>query len=362
MTAHIYIIRDGDKAKIGKSTNLERRLPAYKTHNPNHEVFKTYPCSAEQAHRIELLIKQVFKANLVGQGKEWFSVSAEEMDRFVRSLLDSSSIVSESMPSLHGVKLTSEADELLGNIYQAIEKRENSQPLKDRFAEIFGKVFGLGIPHHKLPDDLLSREYPRVDLNHSTSPLASNLVIKAVTSVQSFPHSDHCWNFYHLLKLSSGCSFAVCTAEVSMPYLERLEGNVEREVFNHAKELGLWATFHHDWSWWYPTKTALILWQPRTPVSQFLSRWENSFRKWVMERREVLKFEDYADADALLRTIEDVCDDKHFPLQFESYEELQKKYLGPFWHFMSDAQMAEHEWEDERAMAMKFLVGRWRGR
>lgn len=361
MTAHIYIIKDGDKTKIGKSTNLERRLPAYKTHNPNHEVFKTYPCSEEQAHRIELFIKQTFKDKLAGQGKEWFSVPAEEIDHLVCSLLETAPGVSNAMPSLHGVKLTLEADELLGKIHQAVVKGEKSQTLKDRFAELFGKAFGLGIPRHKLPDNLLAREYLFVDLNHSSVPQESELVRKAVTSVPSFPHSDHCWHFFHLLKLSSGHSLAVCTAEVSMPYLEKLRGDAEKQVFNHAKELGLWATFHHDWSWWYPTKTALILYQRKTPVSQVMTRWDKSFRKWVMERREVLRFEDRDDADALLRAIEDVCDDKHFPLEFKSYEELQENYLGPFWHFLSDAQMADHEWEDDRALAMKFLVGRWQG-
>ena len=360
MTAHIYIIKDGEKTKIGKSINLDKRLSAYKTHTPNHEVFKTYPCTDEQAHRIELFIKQTFKDRLAGQGKEWFSVSAEEIDKFVCSLLETSTIISDAMPSLHGVRLTFEAQELLDKIHQAVVKGEKSQPLKERFAELFGKAFGLGIPYHKLPDNLLAREYLYVDLNHSASPLESELVRKAVSSVPSFPHSDHCWYFFHLLRMSSGHGLAVCTAEVSMPYLEELRGNAERELFNHAKDLGLWATFHHDWSWWYPTKTALILYQPKTPISQMLMQWDRSFRKWVMERKEVLRFEDYKDSDALQRAIEDVCDDKHFPLEFKSYEELQEKYLGPFWHFLSDAQMADHEWEDDRTLAMKFLVGRWR--
>ncbi|MBI3523054.1 MAG: GIY-YIG nuclease family protein [Betaproteobacteria bacterium] len=359
MTAHIYIIRDGDKTKIRKSTNLERRLPAYKTHNPNHEVFRAYPCSAEQAHRIELFIKQAFKDKLAGQGKEWFSVPAEEMDRFVRSLLEISPATPDAMPSLLALELTHEAHELLDKILTAVEKGENSLPLKNRFAELFSKAFGLGIPRHKLPEDLLAREYPRVDLNHSASPLESKLVRDAVTKIQSHPHSNHCWNFFHLLKLSSGHAVAVCTAEVSMPYMETLRGNAEKEVFNHAKELGMWATFHHDWSWWYPGKTSLILWQPKTLISQLLARWDKSFRKWVMERRGALKFEDWENSDALLRTIDDVCDDKHFPLEFGSYELLQEKYLGPFWHFLSDAQMADHDYEDDRALAMRFLVGRW---
>lgn len=360
MTAHIYIIKDGDKTKIGKSTNMARRLPAYKTHNPNHEVFKTYPCSAEQAHSIELFVKQKYKDRLAGQGKEWFSVPAAEIDNLVCSLMEPSEGMADAMPSLHGVKLTFDAQELLDKILQAVVKGEKSRPMKERFAEMFGKAFGLGTPLHKLPEDLLAREYMFVDLNHSASSLESKLVMDAVTKVPSFPHSDHCWYFFHLLKLSSGHALAVCTAEVSMPYLEDMRGNAERETFNHAKELGLWATFHNDWSWWYPSKTAMILWQRKTPVSQLQMLWEKSFRKWVMEHREVLRFEDYKDSDALQRAIEDVCDDKHFPLEFMSYEDLQEKYLGPFLHFLSDAQMADHEYEDDRALAMKFLVDKWR--
>lgn len=361
MTAHIYIIKDGDKTKIGKSTNLARRLPAYKTHNPNHEVFGTYPCSEDQAHNVELFIKQTFKDKLVGQGKEWFSVPADEMDRFVRSLLDTQPSVSDTMPSLHGVRLTFEAKRLLDEIHMAVEKGGNTRPLKDRFAETFGKAFGLGVPLHKLPDDILGREYLFVDLEHSAGP-GSELVREAVTGVPSFPHSDHCWHFFHLLRLSSGHALAVCTAEVSMPYMEALRGDSEREVYKHAKELGLWATFHHDWSWWYPTKSALILWQLKTPVSKVFSMWEKSFRKWVLERREVLRFEDHKDSAALTRAIEDVCDDKHFPLGFKTYDELQEKYLGPFWGFLSDEQMADHEYEDDRAVAMRFLVEMWRER
>lgn len=360
MAAHIYIIRDGDKTKIGKSTNLERRLPAYKTHNPNHEVYKTYPCSTEeQAHSVELFIKQAMKNKLVGQGREWFSVPAAEIDRLVRTLLDASPGVSDSMPSLHGVKVSPEADELLGKILAAIQKREPSQKMKDRLSEMFGKAFGLGIPRHRLPEDVLTREYLTVDLNHSAAPGESEVVRKAVRSNEPLPLGDHCWHYFHLLRLSSGHNLAVCTAVVSMPYMEKLRDDEERKVFNLAKELGLWATFPHDWSWWYPTKTALILYQRKTPVGELLTQWEGSFRKWVMERREVLRFEDHGESDALSRTIEDICDDKHFPLSFRDYGDLRERYLGPFWHFLSDDRIEEDGWEDDRVAAMRFLVSKW---
>lgn len=359
MTAHIYIIKDGANTKIGISTNLARRLPAYKTHNPNHEVYKTYPCSHDEAKRIELFIKQAFKEKLIGQGKEWFSVPAEDIDKYVFQLLAASSPISDALPSLHGVSMTEEASSLLEKILEAVQKGSvNILPLKEQFAELFAKSFKLGIPKHKLPDDLLAREYLFVDLNYCDKN--SHLVHKAVTSAPSLPHSDHCWYFFHLLKLSSGASIAVCTAEVSMPYMAALGSGEEKEIYNHAKDLGLYATFHHDWSWWYPTETALILYQPKTPISLKLRQWEKSFRKWVIERRLILKHEDHEDALALENTIEDIADDKHFPLIFENYDDLQEIYLGKYWNFLSDEQIQDFEYDGDRERSMRFLVKKWK--
>jgi hypothetical protein len=360
MSGHIYIIKDGDKTKIGISISLDKRLSSYKTHTPNHQLFKTYPCPIDEAKRIELVIKQVFKDKLAGQGKEWFSIPAEEIDRFVCFLLDASPTISDAMPSLHGIKLTDEANALLNGIYDAVHSKGeiNSQPLKEQFAELFSKAFQLGIPYHKLPDDLLQREYLYVDLNHADKH--SRLVREAVTGVPRMPHDNHCFYFFHILKLSSGHGLATCTAKISMPYMEALKGNTEKEVFDHAKELGLWATFHHDWSWWYPTKTALILYQPKTPVSQIARQWDKSFRKWVMERKEVLKFEDHEDRYALERCIDDVCDDKNFPLEFKNYSDLHGKYLGPFHHFQDEKKMDDEDYADDRSLAMRYLVGVWK--
>lgn len=361
MTAHIYIIKSGAHTKIGISTNLEKRLPAYKTANADFEVYKTHPCTLEEAKRIELFIKQAFKEKLAGQGQEWFSVPAEEINRYVCNLLDVTATATPEIPrSLREVPLSHEADVLLGKIHQAIYAREPGlQLLKEQFGELFGKAFGLGTPYHKLPQDLLAREYLDVDLNHSASPYESELVMRSVTSSQAFPNSDHCWYYFHQVKLASGPGLAICTAEVSMPYLKALGRNAEKEIFAYAKELGLYATFHHNWSWHSPGQTALILYQPKSSISQKLRQWDTSFRKWVIERQEVLKFEDYADESTLARTIEDVCDDKHFPLEFEDYKDLQQRYLGPFRSFLDESRI-EDGWDDGRGDAMMFLIKLWR--
>lgn len=364
MPWHLYIIADGGNTKIGISSNLERRLPAYKTHNPNYgEPYKTYPCSEADARRVESAIKAIFKDKLTGGGKERFAVDAEEINRYVCTLLDKTT-GTDCPPALHGVRVTDEATELLNEIDKAADTRDPKLfSLKQRFAEVFAKAFSLGIPQHRLPEDLLFRETFYVDLNHAAGP-ESSLVREAVTRTPSEPYSDHVWGFYHLLKLSSGDSIAVCTAKVSMPYLARLSPDAEKEVFAYAKELGLHATFHPEWSWHYPNKTGLILYQPKTPFAQKIRQWDQSYRKWVIERQGALRFEDYPDTQALTYAIEDICDDRTLPLDAHNYDELHQRYLGPYFGFCAVGQDAygddEEGSSDSRRDAHVFLINKWR--
>lgn len=364
MSWHLYIIADGGSTKIGISSNLERRLPAYKTHNPNYgEPYKVYPCSETDARRVESAIKSIFKDKLTGSGKEWFAVTAEEINRYVCALLDKATLPALP-PALHGVQLTDEAATLIQKISNAITARDRDlNSLHERFAEIFAKAFSLGLPLHKLPNDLLFRETVFVDLAHSAGP-ESQLVTAAVTRTPSEPYSEHVWGFYHLLKLASGHNIAVCTAKVSMPYLPKMHRDAERDVFSYATELGLHATFHPEWSWHYPNKTALILYQPKTPVAEKLRQWDKSFRKWVIERQGVLRFENYSNQLALANAIEDIRDDRSFPLDVQSYEELHLRYLGPYFGFCAEGQDAygdkEEDSSDSRRDAYIFLMEKWR--
>lgn len=333
MSGHLYILTDGINTKIGITVDLDKRIASYKTHNPNFRQFKVYSCDLAEAKRVEGVIKQAFKDKLSGSSKEWFSVNPEIIDRYASVLL-MAPITTNISPAMHGVRLTSEALSMKDKITRAIEKTDKVSSdefygRKETFAELFASSFGLGIPVHKLPDDIVIRDGLCIDIANCNKK--SSFTIKAVkANYVKTPYEDHSYNFYHLVKLASGHFVAVCTARVSMPYLERIEGKKD-EIIEAANQAGWYATFHHDWSWHYPDKSALILFQKRTPVLLTIKQWDKSFRKWIIERSEILKQEKFEDKDALEKSIEDIVRDCTFPLDVSNYQELCDQYLEPFY-------------------------------
>lgn len=357
-TGHIYIITDGANTKIGITTAFDTRMASYKTHNAKASLYKQYQCPIEEAKRIESTIKSVFKDKLVG-GKEWFSVSADTIDRYVANLLEKPSGTTIT-PGMHGVKLTQQADDLLQLIHQQVEsksidERRKAQGTKEKMAELFATAFGLGIPEHKLPDPelMLYREWPGVDINHCTE---SDRAWKAVRANRiDFPYDDHVWRFYHLIRLESGHYIALCTSKVSMPYLKRIEGQEKiREIVDAAHDYGWYCTIHNEWSWHYPTATALYLFLPKTPVQTRLNAWNGSFRKWVLERQELLKLERYSSPEDLTYCIEDITGDKTFPLDVHSFEELCERYLDRYRHIRPGLE--DNEWMEE---PYRLLFEKW---
>ncbi len=194
-TGHIYILTDGVNTKIGITTDFDKRMSSYNTHNANVQVFKHYPCDIGEAKRIETIIKGACKDLIVGQGKEWFSLSPEAIDRYVSAMLEKP-LANPILPSMHGVRLTSEAYELKDTINKLlndknIEERKKAEAKKDELAELFGTSFGLGFAEHKLPpaNTIVSKDYTAVDFQHCANPRASNAVRKAIESNRvSFPY------------------------------------------------------------------------------------------------------------------------------------------------------------------------------
>lgn len=360
MSGHIYILTDGINTKIGITVDLDKRLSSYNTHNPNYQTFKTYPCDIEEAKRIEIIIKQMFKNKLSGKSKEWFNVRPEIVNRYVSVMLEKST-ETDVTPAMHGVKLTNEAFELKQKITRAVEKKEQVSSdefysRKETFAELFASRFGLGIPQHKLPEDIVIRDGLCVDISYCDKK--SNLSKKGVRdNYVRMPYDDHTYSFYHLIKLASGHYVAVCTARVSMPYLPTIEGKKD-EIIEAANQVGWHATFHHDWSWYYPDESGLILFQQQTSVSRKLNLWDSSFRKWVIERSEILKQEKFKDKDALEKAIEDLVDDCTFPLEISNYQELCDKYLEPFWGIVNSDDEEEKHWLKD---AYALLLDKWNG-
>lgn len=359
MSSHIYILTDGVNTKIGITIDLAKRMASYHTHNANIQLIKKYPCTDDEAKRVEAAIKTIFKDHQTGKGKEWFSVSHETIERYVSNLLDKPQS-NAVLPSLHGVRKTQEAFDLQEKITKAVTTRgkgEAAIKLKEEFAEYFGTKFSLGIPEHRLPENILFRNNLCIDTNHSLKRMDSTLVRESVANnFVQMPCDDHVYRYFHLAPLSSGYFIALCTARVSMPYMRRLESEkTNSEIVDYARALGLYATFHHEWSWWYPDRTALILYQPKTPISQTLKQWESSFKKWVIERQEMLKHESFPDPETLEKTIEDIARDNSFPLEIQTYQELCEKYFQPFMNF--GWEDGEPHWQKE---AHEFLIGRWK--
>lgn len=359
MSSHIYILTDGVNTKIGITTDIVKRMSSYHTHNATIQLIKKYLCADEEAKRVETAIKSIFKEHQTGKGKEWFSVSPETVDRYVSNLLDKP-LTTNVIPSLHGVRLTQEAEELKEKITKAVTTRGESEAgteSKEKLAEYFGNKFSLGIPEHHLPENILFKNNLCIDINHSLKRDESQLIRESIANnFVQMPCDDHVYRFFHLAPLSSGYYIALCTARVSMPYLKRLEAEkTNSEIVEYASELGLYATFHNEWSWWYPDRTALILYQPKTPISQTLKQWESSFKKWVIERQEILKHEPFSDQEALEMAIEDIARDNSFPLEFQTYQELCEIYFKPFLNFGWEED--EPHWQKK---AHEFLIEKWK--
>lgn len=352
--ATIYIIADGFNTKIGITTDLNKRMASYVTHNPTAKLFKTYTCKLDDAKRVELTIKHAFKDKVSSKSREWFDVSCNTIDRYVSALLYVPT-EDEILPTMHGMGLTDEAHVLLNKILVCVDKNENSTLLKQQFAELFGSKFNLGIPEHKLPEKVVIKDRIAVDMNHCNSD--SLVARKAIKSnYPEVPFNDHEYRFYHLSRLSSGHYVAFCTAMVTMPYHEALaEQQAKHKVIATANDLGWHMTFDNDWSWWFPEKTALIVFQPKTPILNKLAMFDKSLRKWVIERAEILKNEQYSNRDDLEKIIEDLSHDNSFPLDVNTFEELSEKYLTPFFGIYPDDEYAD--WLKD---GYSHLINKWK--
>lgn len=409
MDGHIYILTDGNNTKIGITTDLDKRIASYTTHNPNFKIYKTIKADSKEAKRVETVIKQVFKEELVA-GKEWFSVHPGVMDSYVSVLLQKPDAM-DMLPSMHEVPLTPEAHSIKAEILNDLGERnpsadadikrlrelkstlythyKNDEPIvpkpvtakiieeidkvssrlrqldearrskKDRLAELFADKFRLGIPRYKLPNDVMLRSGLTLDWGYCDR--SSEIVRKAVENNHvRLPYEDHTEQFYHLLRLHSGHYIAVETAFVSMPYKKAVNGK-SNEIAEAAKQLGLFMSEHAEWSWHSPSEeqeesgTTLFLFQPQTPVQTILRQWDTSFRKWVIERSKLLKQEKFVNQKVLKQVVDGIVDDATFPLTVNSLQDLIDEYLAPYWWF--DIERLD---EDVQLQAYDMLLRKWK--
>lgn len=73
---YFYILKSGDKYKFGYSSNFNKRLKVYKTHNVNIKVLTIL--KSKNCFELESDMISIYKENRIG-GTEWFSFSNEEL-------------------------------------------------------------------------------------------------------------------------------------------------------------------------------------------------------------------------------------------------------------------------------------------
>lgn len=229
-------------------------------------------------------------------------------------------------------KLPLEAIELKTQILNELSKSRHDYDVlenyKNKFMEIFAQEFQLGIPTHKLPENVLITDSFCVYLSYKLEGRNSaNMEFKSL----SFKNDDHIRNFYEVFELENGDHFAFCSARVSMPYMNRLDLNVMKEIKSSAEDYGIDCTFHSAWSWHWPNRSGLVLFKPITPTSVKKELFLKSFRKWVMEKQTQFLAEK-GSPKLLQYAIEDVCRDETFPLDIKSYEDLIARYPSYLTH------------------------------
>lgn len=325
--ASIYILTNGQDSKAGISTNVDTRMQAYRTHNPDFKLHTIRQgISIEDARRVESIVKACFKHVPSNTGKEWFQVSAEHMTRVVdfhlqplRSNKDTSAIAAGDVP------LSMAARDALDSIASDRDKTD----ARYRVMDAFSAAFNLGIPAHKLPEDTVVKErFLPVDIAHcdSSHPFLQERIQGRTHGMQA---DDHLYRFYHLVELNSGYTVALCTSYVSMPYLERLADM--SEILDKSEACGLRVFRQDQWAWWFPNRTGLLLYVQKTPVIDRLNAWEGSFRKWVIENSKALEMR-----TGHTNQIEDVTHDPTFPMHVTCWNDLLDGYLKRFYGLGED--------------------------
>lgn len=382
MASHIYIIQDGRNSKIGITSDLKKRIDSYKTHNPNFLLFRAFETDAANAKRIERAIIAAFKDEAVGEGKEWFAVAPETVERCVLAFMPTDD--EAHPPSAHEIPLTGEARRTLSELRAALDaagskagneeahrlwklrsewnERFGGDPTKagtagakkvkaeideldarvsvrydairsgkNRLAELFADAARLGLPSHRVPEGAVRTGGLGVDWAHCDP--ASDTVRKIVREGLRLPLDDHTERHFHLSRLASSSWAAICTARVSQPWLPQLDdADAWERMASVAEDLGWICSTHDDWSWHDPGRTGLILWQPKTPVRTLLEQWDGSFRKWVVERRKALLMEAKGHKD-FAKVIDDLSSDETFPLAVRDWDELVETYFDRYWEF-----------------------------
>lgn len=93
------------------TSNLKKRIDSCETHNPNFLLFRAFETNRA--------IIAAFKDEAVGEGKEWFAVAPETVERCVLAFMPADA--EAHPPSAHEIPLTGEARRTLSGLRAALD-------------------------------------------------------------------------------------------------------------------------------------------------------------------------------------------------------------------------------------------------
>lgn len=333
----IRILKKGKLARL-KITELSEDGPF----NKKITIFAEYTSCSSNASIVEKHILDNLKYSTLPDG--WINISAIKLNLLVLDLLFCSRAGEELNDTITNTMPDSIAA-LLAEIKQKIEDRKNGASQKLKAMEVIAAYFKLGIPEHCLPDNIEHATKLAPDLLYATDKYATLACIN--NRGFSVPRADHVFNFYRLVSDLNNVCIAVCISKISMPYTHDIR-EVEAASVEFAENIGWTVTFKHEWSWHYPSKTGLFIYQQKTPSDTTLKLWQTSFKLWVMLNKKLLIAKCIKDSVYLDMCIEDITWDNTFPLNVNSYEELRDNYLIPYLHvgYENDEDKEEDDYEE----------------
>jgi hypothetical protein len=346
----IYILRDGNKTKIGQTQDWGKRANAYNTHNPNYLLHKKYECSCEQAQNIEKKIKLIFKDERSGLGQEWFNVEAHVVESIVDGILGINPSSSDKHVA-HRVPINRLAEDLMVELKKEAKKNDlytdKATALKEKLQEHFSKALNLGIPFHKLPTNVIHEEELSIDPIHCDRK--NERYDKTFNDNYIQIHQkDHASNFYEVFTLATGHSICIATAMLTMPYGSKTSEEDQQKHIQAASDLGLTVSFRDEWSWHNPGSTGLILYQMKTPRADYRKLFDSSLRKWVIENSELLKQIQCSSATSMKNAVRDISCDITFPLNIENLESITEYY--PWCDYMDAYEKILEKWKDSKSL------------
>ncbi len=380
----LYIIHDRSKTKVGiTSRDLSKRLKEYNTHNAHWELVESFNVDAKTAKHIESTVKHFYKARKSsGGGDEWFDIPPDEIAALIRNLLATNNHApSSGTPILHEIRPNSAVQDaqsalrtILHVLHGSTSVQENSQkPTKDELATLrekkqslqnkiregFSKAFALGL-HRDMLDNyrIAGISICPPNLKHVSNP-SLDAVREAIWRGQGRiepPYFDHADLFYHLAPLSTGANYAFCSAITFQPYVEIDSDRwmcMRTEISSYAEDVGWIATEHPEWSWYFPEKTTLFLLQPKTPARETARQFNSSFKRFVIEHAKKYQLKKIPRIeDVLQQIIYDDC----FPLDVESFDQLNGAYLYKFRQMRLDDEEPE---DKELIEVYELLFDEW---